>query len=606
MNQDVSELIDHAGKKQVASSPRRFGILYAILFLGMSGILIRGAYLQVVLGNDFRTKAENNRIDNVTLAAPRGVIYDKNRVQLTENISSTDLVFNPRTLPTRENESYLLDRLAELLPDFPASEMREGLDRARKTQQEVLLVKALDHETVLKIEQAAPDIMGVTLVSSLVRKYPFREAMAHVLGYTSSVTAEEIEQDSSLLAIDTTGKQGVEKKYDTALRGQHGVTYTEVTASGKEKTDLGKKLATPGQDITLTIDSTLQQFIYGLFSEKDAKAKEEHKDPVQGSVIVLHPKTGAVLALVSYPSFDPNMFSQPKLRAKSAEAFQDPLHPLFNRAVDGTYPSGSTIKPFLAAGALEEGVITERTTVRSTGAINVGPWRFADWKAGGHGITDVKKAIAESVNTFFYMVAGGLDANKGLGVTKATQYLREFGWDAKTGIDLPSEAPGFLPSPEWKLKATGQPWYIGDTYHLGIGQGDALATPLQIAVGTSAVANGDAWYEPHLVDGPAKKHSLSISKNNMRIVQEGMRQAVTEGSARSLDTLPFPIAGKTGTAQIGGSDTTHAWFTSYGPYSQPDIVVTVLLEKGGAGDVDAVPFAREIWQWLSEHNVNSK
>lgn len=606
MNLDSSELIDHIGTKRVATSHRRFGILTIALLGVMTVITLRGAYLQVIAGGAFRTRAENNRVDTVTLTAPRGVVYDKNHVQLTENISSTDLVFDPRTLPTRDNESYLLDRLTQLLPDVSPDMIREALDRTRKTQKQTLVMKAIDHDTVLKIEQAQAEVPGATLVSSLVRKYPFREALAHVLGYTSSVTANELAADDTLIATDTTGKEGIEQKYDTALRGQHGVTYTEVTASGKEKTDLGEKPAIAGQDITLTIDSSLQQFIYGLFSERDAKARAENKDPVQGSAIVLNPTTGAVSAMVSYPSFDPNTFSQPSLRIHTEDIFENPLHPLFNRAVDGTYPSGSTIKPFLAAGALQEGIITPQTTVRSTGAITVGPWRFADWKAGGHGITNVTKALAESVNTFFYMVAGGLDGQAGLGVEKANQYLKEFGWDEKTGIDLPSEAAGFLPTPEWKLKATGQPWYIGDTYHLGIGQGDVLATPLQIAVGTAAVANLDAWYEPHLIEGTGKKHPLSVSESNMRVVQAGMREAILSGSARSLSALPIPIAGKTGTAQIGGTEKTHAWFTSFGPYDKPDTVVTLLLEKGGAGDTDAVPVAKEIWQWLAEHPVNKK
>lgn len=603
MNLDSTELIDHVTKKKTPTEHRRFGVLSGVLFCVMLLILGRGIYLQIVMGSTFRTKAENNRVDAIILPAPRGILYDKNHVQLTENISSTDLVFDPRTLPTLEHESYLLDRLVELVPSLKPDDIRSALSRTRTTQRETLLLKAIDHDSVLKIEQAQSQVPGVKLVSSLVRKYPFREALAHVLGYTSPVTAEEMSKDDSLVATDTTGKGGIEQQYDTALRGQHGTTYTEVTASGQQKTDLGEKPATPGQDITLTIDSSLQQFIYGLFSERDAKAKEQNADPVQGSAIVLDPKTGAILALVSYPSFDPNIFSQPSLRRNAESIFEASLQPLFNRAVDGMYPSGSTIKPFLAAGALQEGIITPQTTVRSTGAITVGPWRFADWKAGGHGITDVKKALAESVNTFFYMLAGGLDTHPGLGVDKATTYLKEFGWDAKTGIDLPSEAPGFLPSPEWKLKATGQPWYIGDTYHLGIGQGDVLATPLQVAVSTAAVANTDGWYQPHVIEGSAKKHLIGISAQNIRVVQEGMRQAVTEGSARSLSTLSIPVAGKTGTAQIGGTEKTHAWFTSFGPYDNPEIVVTILLEKGGAGDVDAVPVAKEVWQWLAEHSV---
>ena len=603
MNADPTELIDHIGSRP-SPTKRRPAILGTILAIVLGTLLLRGAYLQIVRGDSFRAQAEHNRVDTVILAAPRGIIYDKNHVQLVENISSTDLVFSPKNLPTRENESYVIDRLTELFPDIPPEDIHNALDRTRKIRQETLIAKAIDHDTVLKIEQEQANLPGVALVSSLVRKYPFKEMLAHILGYTSPVTADELEKDSSLIAIDTTGKQGIEEEYDAALRGQHGLTYTEVTASGKEKTDLGEKPTVPGQDIALTIDSKLQTFMYGLFSDRDAKGKKENKEPTRGAAIVLNPKTGSILSLVSYPSFDPNNFSQPSLRVQAKHVFDDPLHPLFNRAINGTYPSGSTIKPFLAAGALQEGVITPQTTVLSTGGITVGPWRFADWKAGGHGITDVKKALADSVNTFFYMVSGGLDSHPGLGVTKATNYLKQFGWDEKTGIDLPSESEGFLPSPEWKLKATGQPWYIGDTYHLGIGQGDVLVTPIQIAVATSAIANKDAWYTPHLIEGSAKRHEISVSASNIQVVQEGMRQAVTDGSARSLNTLSIPLAGKTGTAQIGGTDNTHAWFSSFGPYGDPQFVVVVLLEQAGGGDTEAVPVAKEIWQWIAENYVN--
>lgn len=603
MNLDSRELFDHIGERKTPTK-RRPGVLTAVLACVMVVIIGRGAYLQVIKGESFRERAEYNRVDNFVLPAPRGIIYDKNRVQLVENISSTDLVFDPRTLPTRENESHLLDRLTQLFPDIAPETIHEALERTRTIKQETLIAKAIDHDTVLKIEQEQADIPGVKLVSSLVRKYPFKEVFAHVLGYTSPVTSEELSKDDSLIAIDATGKQGIEQEYDTALRGQHGITYTEVTASGKQKTALGEKPVVAGQDITLTIDSELQQFAYGLLSDRDAKSKEKGGESARGAIIVMNPKTGSVLSLVSYPSFDPNIFSQPSLRVKAQNVFQDPLHPLFNRAVDGTYPSGSIIKPFLAASALQEGIITPQTTVLSTGAITVGPWRFADWKAGGHGITDVKKALAESVNTFFYMVAGGLDSKAGLGVNKSISYLREFGWDEKTGIDLPSEAAGFLPSPEWKLKTIGQPWYIGDTYHLGIGQGNVLVTPIQIAAATGAIANTNVWYSPHLTEGTAKQHSISIKPEHIRVVQEGMRQAVTSGSARVLDSLAVPVAGKTGTAQIGGTEKTHAWFSSFGPYNNPEFVVLVLLEEGGDGDKEAVPVAKEVWQWIIEHYVN--
>lgn len=605
MNVDTSEIIESQGAR-VRQEKRRFAVLTGLLTIAIGGILLRGAYLQIIQGSSFRQRAEHNRLENALITAPRGIVYDMHGVQLVENISSTDLIINPTKLPTRDNEPALIDTLTGLLPNIPPENIQTTIAKARTTQHSTLLSKAIGHDSVLAIEEAESELPGVTLVSSLVRKYPYAQALAHVLGYTSPVTSEELEKDSNLAVTDTTGKQGIEKSYNTSLKGEHGFMYTEVNASGKQKTNLGSKPATPGEDITLTIDLGLQKFIYGLFSEKNDKSKKDGKDPINGAIIVLDPNSGAVRALVSYPSYDPNIFSQPSLRSQSGSLFQDISSPLFNRAVDGTYASGSTIKPFLAAAALQEGVITSQTTVRSVGGIQVGPWHFADWKAGGHGITDVRKALAESVNTFFYMVAGGLDGKPGLGIDTATSYLRAFGWAAKTGIDLPSEATGFLPSPAWKLKATGQPWYIGDTYHMGIGQGDVLATPLQVASATGAIAQGTYWYQPHLIEGSITKHAIPIRSEYVRVVQEGMRQAVTDGSARSLLTLSTPIAGKTGTAQIGGTEKTHAWFTSFGPYEHAQYVVTILLEKGGAGDEEAVPIAKEVWQWLAEHGLSAK
>ncbi len=604
MNFDPSEIIEQPTSTPQAHT-RRYGLLPAILGIILVIIVGRGAYLQIIQGEAYRAKAEHNRVDSVLLPAPRGIIYDRNHVQLTENISSTDLVFNPNSLPSTSNESYLIDNLISLLPEIPTDHLQSALLQTRKTGQETLIAKALDHETVLKIGQAQHSITGTTLRSSMVRKYPYADSLAHVLGYTNPVSADELARDVSLTATDTTGKQGIEQQYDVALRGQHGFTYTEVNASGRQQADLGKKPAIAGEDITLTIDAELQKFVYGLFSDLDAKARKAQEEPVRGTAIVMNPASGELHALISYPSYDPNIFSQPSLRKKIKSLFEDERKPLFNRATDGSYPPGSTIKPFLAAAALETGVITEQTTVLSTGVITVGPWRFKDWKTGGHGITDVKKAIANSVNTFFYMVAGGLGDQQGLGVERAIKYLKYFGFDEKSGIDLPSESAGFLPSPAWKMKATGQPWYIGDTYHLGIGQGGILVSPLQLAVGTGAIANGTTWYQPHLVESTPKKQPIPISSANIAIVQEGMREAITDGSARSLTTLPIAIAGKTGTAQIGGSDKTHAWFTSFGPYGNPKFVVTILLEKGGAGDINSVPIAREIWQWLAEHDLSA-
>lgn len=603
MNFDPTDIIE---QPRTFSQPirRRFGIL--TILLGIIIVIIggRGMFLQVVQGSAFRAKAEHNRVDSVVAQAPRGIIFDRNHTPLVENISSTDLVFTPHNLPSVANESDLIDSLTQLLPDIQPDKIIEALGRARKTGQETLIAKALPHDTVLKLEHAKDSIIGTSLESSLVRKYPFAQPLAHIIGYADPVTATELSHNSDLIATDTSGKQGIEKQYDSILRGQHGITYTEVNAAGKEQTDLGNQPATPGQDLTLTVDSDLQQFIYGLFSDLDTKTRADHGDPVRGAAVVLDTNSGAVYSLVSYPSYDPNAFSQPSLRNGTKDYFTDNTHPLFDRAISGMYPPGSTIKPYLAAAALQEHVITEQTTVNSVGGVVVGSYHFLDWKAGGHGITDVKKAIANSVNTFFYMVAGGLGTQQGLGIDRIGTYLQRFGFDARSGIDIPNEAAGFIPTPQWKIQTTGQPWYIGDTYHVGIGQGGLLVTPLQIAAGTAAIANGTTWYQPHIVEGNPKKQPLKIGADSIQIVQEGMRQTITDGSGRSLNALSIPIAGKTGTAQIDGSDKTHAWFTSYGPYGSPRFAVTVLVEQGGGGDVVAVPIAREIWQWLIEHEMS--
>ncbi len=599
MNNQSLDIIEGIGARMTPARQRP----YALWFLLTAVVLLltgRSFYLQIVKGTELRSRAEQNRVDQLVIPAPRGLIYDRDGRLLVENISNTDLIFDPALLPVQENEGYLIDNLIRLLPASDPETIKDSLMKARTTQRPSLVARALDHDTVLSLQESAHDIVGVRLMASLVRRYLYPQPLAHVLGYTGAVTAEELAQDGSLYLTDTTGKSGIEKTYDTMLRGTHGWTYTEVNAAGAPQTDLGRVAPIPGQDVRLTLDVELQTRLYDLFARQDQDKFAKTGQHTSGAAVVMNPQSGEMLALVSYPAFDPNTFSQPSL-LKDNEAFiDDTRNPLFNRATTGTYQSGSVIKPFIAAGALQEGLINASTTVFSTGGISIGPWRFPDWKAGGHGTTDVKKAIAESVNTFFYMITGGLDTQPGLGVEKTLDYLRKFGWAEPTGIDLPAEAAGFLPSRQWKEETKGERWYIGDTYHLGIGQGDVLVTPLQVATATAALANGQKLPQPHLVTKDTKSKSLNISPTHIETIRQAMRQAVTEGSGRGLAALPVAIAGKTGTAQIGGSQETHAWFTSFGPYDNPELVVTVLLERGGEGDEQAVPFARQIWQWWIE------
>ena len=594
------------GGEGPAISHRRWWFLYTVATAVLVILLGRSFYLQVLHGSEFRVTAEGNRITAVPIPAPRGIMYDTNGIQLVENIASADVVLNPAGLPREENEAILIERLPALLP-VTADEVRNAINQARSTARSVRLVAALDHDTLIALEREQDQLPGVEPVSSLVRRYFHGSDVASVLGYTSPVTAEELKDRPELRPTDITGKTGLESWYDEQLHGQHGVQYEEVDAAGRTQKQIDRQEPIAGADLDLTLDVELQQYITELLREGEHEA---------GAVVALDPRSGAVRALVSYPSYDGNAFSQPALRKEAAAAILDERQLLFNRAVSGTYPPGSTIKPFIAAGALAENIITPGTTYQSTGGLSIGIWNFPDWKAGGHGTTNVTKAIAESVNTFFYLITGGDETRTGLGVKRTTNYLAKFGWGAPTGIDIPSEADGFLPSPEWKEEVKEERWYIGDTYHLAIGQGDVLATPLQLAVSTAAVANSGTVYEPFVVRAltwPEKDpkeqsttgHRTTIPAADIATVRQGMRETVTAGSGRSLSLLATPVAGKTGTSQISGTDKTHAWFTSFGPYVEPELVVTVLVERGGAGDKVAAPIARDIWQWWGDNRTGS-
>jgi penicillin-binding protein 2 len=324
----------------------------------------------------------------------------------------------------------------------------------------------------------------------------------------------------------------------------------------------------------------------------------------------MNPSNGEILAIVSLPSFDNNHFAQGISQAEYELLIKQPDKPLFNRAVSGEFPSGSTIKPVMSAAALQEGVINENTTIKSVGGIRIGQWFFPDYLAGGHGTVDVKKAIANSVNTFFYYIGGGYESFTGLGVDRIEKYFKLFGLGSQTGVDLAGEASGFVPSPAWKEEVKGEKWYIGDTYHISIGQGDLLVTPLQVAAYTSVFANKGKLYRPHFIrqvltsgdtgfkelkEGPVRENF--ISDNNINIVREAMRQTVTAGSARRLTSLPATSAGKTGTAQWSTKEKPHAWFTGFAPYENPEVVVTILVEEGGEGHLAAVPIAEEYLQW---------
>ena len=337
--------------------------------------------------------------------------------------------------------------------------------------------------------------------------------------------------------------------------------------------------------------------------------KESGKE--KAAALVLDPSSGEVLAMVSFPSFNNNEFSGGISNANYSALISNPNQPLFNRVISGNYPSGSTVKPIIAAAALNEELITPRTRINSTGGIQINQWFFPDWRAGGHGSTDLRRSLAWSVNTYYYYIGGGYENFKGLGVERISEYMKEFQLGAPLGIDLPAESGGFIPTREWKEAFTGEKWYIGDTYHLAIGQGDLLVTPLQVATWTSFFANNGTIYRPTLVHSISDTqentqerieiHPFILNKNfimdqHVQAVRQGLIDAVTLGSAQRMLSLPVTSAGKTGTAQWHSTRDEHSWFTAFAPTDTPQIVVTTLVEEGGEGGDLALSITRDLME----------
>ncbi|MFH1404859.1 MAG: penicillin-binding protein 2 [Patescibacteria group bacterium] len=585
---------------------KRLRFAIAIVVITFFILVSRGFYLQIIRGEYYHQVAEENRIQTEMLIPSRGKIYDKFGNTLAENDPSFVLNMMISQIPKDENER---SRVLNLISDL-AGFQRTDLDLlitefADLPFDNIPIKKGINYEPAMKLAIETAKLPGFSLSISSKRAYTTRsKSLSHVLGYTGKISSDEVNLvGDGYRRIDDIGKGGIEKWAEKSLRGTIGKIVREVDAWGRELNIVSKKDPLAGADVYLTIDLEMQTFIETRLTTIMKKANSQ-----RASVVVLDPNTGAVLAMVSLPSFDSNQFSGGVEAGEYKALLDDQNKPLFPRAIAGEFPSGSTFKPFVAYAALNEGIINASSTFLSYGGLSIGVWFFPDWKAGGHGYTDVRKAIAESVNTFFYMIGGGFENFEGLGVERITQYAKKFGFGEKTGIDLPGEGTGFLPSKEWKETYKNERWYVGDTYHYAIGQGDLLVTPLQMALGTAIIANGGDKIKPHViqaVDGGKNSEFLedkwepedNIGPKNIQIVREGMRQTVTRGSAQSLQWLPEQVAGKTGTAQTAGDRPTHAWFTGFGPYQNPEIAMAVLVEEGGEGSYTATPLANEIFYW---------
>lgn len=568
-------------------------VLLASLLLGTLLILLgKSLSLQLINKKSYQVLADQNRIRNFTTQPERGVIYDRNNNVLVRNKPAFSIEMNSNLCSLeRKNLDLCLnivDDLSEVLKIDKARVAKE-LDAGKVY---IVLATGLTKDDILPIEANLVLYPSISVSTSPQRDYLYKNAFAHVLGYVGF-------DDTSLEPI-IVGKMGIEEKYNQYLSGVPGNRILQVDSVGKTFTLLSEKSSTPGQDIYLYLDRDLQKKAYELLEKevKDGKA--------QGGVVVAQdPQTGGILALVSYPAFDPDKLSSGISYDELSKLNTDNTYPFFNRAISAAYPPGSTFKMVTASAALMEKVVDEHTIVVDHGYIQVGTFIFRNWKLDGHGEVDLKRALQVSNDVYFYTVGGGFGGQKGIGIDKLASWAKSFGYGSKTGIDINGEVSGFMPD------GTGREWYLGDTYITSIGQGDVLSTPLQVNSATTYFANGGKIYTPSVVksiDGiapvkPEVNASNLIDYKTYNIVREGMKMAVSAGGT-AYPLFDFPtrhqgieLGGKTGTSEykdVNGEDKTHAWFTVFGPYENANIALTVFLEGGGGGSDDAAPIAKEL------------
>lgn len=564
-------------------------------------LLFRTGYLTIAKGDYYKAVAKENRLRVSYIKAPRGKIFDRGGNILVYNIPSLDLVFDTRSFGGEVSLSE--EQLNQIKKIFPEryDEILENIKNKIKGQEIILLLNDIGQKEALLINENYEKFPGIVVTKTAIRDYSDGLIFSNIIGYEGKIKKEELEENEGYLLTDSIGKKGIEKYYEKYLKGEPGKINVEVDSKGHVIRELGMINPKAGDDLVLNIDSQLQKKIFdslsGVLEKEGLKA---------GAAVALDPRNGAVLAMVSIPSFDNNLFAKGISSEEYGKLINDESKPMFNRAISGEYAPGSTFKPVMASAALTEGVINEGTQIESRGGISVGSWFFGDWKA--HGFTDVRRAIAVSSDVFFYSVGGGYGGIRGIGIEKIKKYANLFGYGETTGIDIPNEASGFIPTQEWKEEKLGERWYIGNTYHASIGQGYITATPLQVANSIAVVANGGTLYKPKIVSQIKKADETIYNKSEairsnfinpkiLETVREGMRMTVEEGTAQMLKDLPVKVASKTGTAQFGNDKKAHGWFVSFAPYENPEIVMVVLAEGQEEDGFNAVPVTHEVYNW---------
>ena len=584
-------------------------VVFVLVCLGL--LAARFQFLQVQRHDYFLTRAEDNRIALLPVVPHRGTIVDRKGVVLARNYATYTIEIMPSQV---RDLDATLDELATLVAIDARDRRRfRKLYEESRNFESVPLRSRLTDEEVARVVSQRYRLPGVDVKARLLRDYPQGTTASHVIGYIGRITERDVERieeagnSANYRGTLHMGKAGLEQSYENELHGTTGVEQVEVNAGGRAVRALSHTPARPGNDLELTLDIELQKVAEKAFGDR------------RGALVAIEPSTGGVLALASMPTYDPNLFVD-GISTQDWKALSDsPDHPMLHRAIYSTYPPGSTFKPFMALAGLETGKRTAKQAIHDVGYFNFGGHRFMDDKIGGHGMVDLHKSIVVSCNTYYYQLANDL------GIDGISGFLAPFGFGERTGIDLPGEATGVLPSQEWKRnrfkKPEQQRWYAGETISVGIGQGYNAYTPLQLANALAALVNDGKLFRPHVVKyvvdsrtgerravEPEPLREIPLRDANLKAVLDAMVEVNTSGTGkRAFKGAPYSVGGKTGTAQVYSLRgqryiagrvrerlRDHSWFVAYAPAENPRIALAVLVENGGFGAQSAAPIARQV------------
>ena len=611
---------------------RRFIALRLVVVVVFAGLGLQLLRVQVMQGSRYRLLAQDNLVKVIPSSPPRGLIFDSTGRPLVQNVPQFSATLTPSLIPTGQEDTVYQALQSDL--GMSALEIRQKvaafLLRNPSDQPVTLKANIDDPEVALKLGELRSTIPALDVRAQPARYYPTGALTSHIVGYVGKIDAGEYQalQTKGYEFDDRLGKTGLEASYEAQLRGKPGARTVEVDAAGRELRTLNEIPAQPGDNLTLTIDTTLQDGVAKILAD----SLNQYHSP-SGVAIMMDIHTGKILADVSLPTYDNNLFSSPISDTTFNQLDTDPGRPLVDHTIQDTYPPGSTFKEITGLAALQQGIATPATTIVTNGKLVVGGSIFPDWQ--NNGTLDFDQGTAMSSDVYYYCLAGGCASlpggpANGVGAANLAKYARMFGLGRPTGIDLPGEVSGLVPDPAWKQATQNQPWFLGDTYFFGIGQGYVAVTPMQMLRVVAAIANGGDVLRPELVDqvrdsagnlisqsAPQVDQKLDISQQNLATMRHAMLDVVQQGSAPGGKVPGVTIGGKSGTAEYGerisqgsgeeanGTYNESGWFVSFAPYDNPQVAL-VVFDKIGGGALTAAPTSSKIWDYYFHQYLPNK